>query len=142
MYIIYVELLIIYTQVMLHKMYNMQFILMLIMSIIRISCIKLSHTEFWFVMFYKSKIQAIDCSSLKSWRLTKSYPTGLKGDISSMNLVGFFCAATCPLIFYHTVICYIYVLKRFRVIFPRFITQGGMALPLRAVGPLLFAFFL
>ena len=39
--------------------YNMQFILMLIMSIIRISCIKLSHTEFWFVMFYKSKIQAM-----------------------------------------------------------------------------------
>ena len=59
-----------------------------------------------------------------------------------MNLLGFFCAATCLLIFYHTVICYIYVLKRFRVIFPRFITQGGMALPLRAVGPLLFAFFL
>ena len=114
MYIIYVELLIIYTQVMLHKMYNMQFILMLIMSIIRISCIKLSHTEFWFLMFYiKAMISTGNglFVSLKSWRLTKLYPTGLKGDISSMNLLGFFCAATCPLIFYHTVICYIYVLK-------------------------------
>ena len=37
------------------------------------------------------------------------------GDISSMNLLVFFCAATCPLIFCHTVICYIYVLKRFRI---------------------------
>ena len=32
--------------------------------------------------------------------------------------------------------------QRFRVIFPRFIIQGGMTLPLRAVGPLLLAFFL
>ena len=48
-----------YTQVLTHKINHIQFILMLIMSILRVSFIKFSHTQVRFLMFHIGKIQAM-----------------------------------------------------------------------------------
>ena len=59
MYIHKIYELFIYTQVLIHKINHMQLIDMLIMSIVRVSLLKISHTEFWCLMFHISKIQAM-----------------------------------------------------------------------------------
>ena len=84
MYIIYAELLIVYTQVMFHKMNNMQIIFMLIPSIIRVGLVKVCHEKFWFLMFHKSKIQEIITTGYrliitKVLQIYKIIPNQVKG---------------------------------------------------------------
>ena len=59
MYIHKIYELFIYTQVFIHKINHIQFILMLFMSILRVSFIKFSHTQVRFLMFHIGKIQAM-----------------------------------------------------------------------------------
>ena len=94
MYIIYVELLIIYTQVMFHKMYDMQIIFMLITSIIRVGLVKVCHAEFWFLMFHKSKIQAMISTGYrliitKVLQIYKIIPHRIKGGYLFNEIINF-----------------------------------------------------
>ena len=59
MYIHKIYELFIYTQVLIQKINHIQFILMLFMSVLRVSFIKFSHTQVRFLMFHIGKIQAM-----------------------------------------------------------------------------------